>query len=65
MNVFPNLPCPLFIILVTGYLFQRLNITATILPEDSALNQNVAHVNVNGTYIGVQEGSFFKLVNIQ
>ena len=47
LQIFPNVPCPLLIRLVTGYLFQPLNDTAVILPNGNGSNATQTPMAVN------------------
>ncbi|HYB45251.1 MAG TPA: hypothetical protein VEC92_01890 [Nitrososphaerales archaeon] len=52
LQVFPIVPCPLFIRLVTGYYFNPESSNAIVLPGTGAAILMSASVNVTGTFPG-------------
>jgi len=52
LQIFPITPCPMYIRLVTGYLFQPNSDMATVLPG-SGSTPMTASVDINGTYTGM------------
>jgi hypothetical protein len=53
LQIFPEVPCPMLLRLVTGYLFQPLNDSAVILPSSGSLATPMnANVTVDGEYSG-------------
>jgi len=53
LRVYPVVPCPLFIRLVTGYLFEPSSDSATILPASGAAPTPIsANITVSGEYSG-------------
>lgn len=51
LDIYPTVACPMFLRLVTGYLFQPLNDSAVILPSNGASPTPMrATLAVNGTY---------------
>lgn len=52
IRVYPVVPCPLFIRLITGYLFEPTSDSATILPGTGAPVPMAANVTVSGEYSG-------------
>ena len=58
LQIFPNEPCPLFLILVTGYLFQPLNDTAVILPGNTTPVFMDSQISLTGVYSNGTQRSF-------
>lgn len=53
LQIFPVVPCPMFIRLVTGYLFQPTSDSAVVLPSSGAAPTPMdANVTVSGEYSG-------------
>jgi hypothetical protein len=52
VRIYPIVPCPLFIRLITGYLFQPMSDSATVLPGSGAPTPMAANVTVSGEYSG-------------
>jgi hypothetical protein len=52
LQIFPNVPCPLFIRLVTGYYFSPESSNATVLPGTGSAIPISANATVTGTYPG-------------
>lgn len=52
LQIFPNVPCPLFIRLVTGYYFDSDSSNATVLPGTGSSISISATITVTGTYSG-------------
>jgi hypothetical protein len=58
LQVFPDLPCPLFLRLVTGYLFEPVNDSATILPGNTTLVSLDMQISLRGFYSNGTQRSF-------
>jgi len=52
LQIFPNVPCPLFIRLVTGYYFSPDSSNATILPGTGSAISISVNLTLTGTYPG-------------
>lgn len=52
LEIFPVVACPMYIRLVTGYLFQPSSDYAQVLPGTGNATQMLSKVNVTGTYSG-------------
>jgi hypothetical protein len=52
LQIYPIVPCPMFIRLVTGYLFQPASDTALILPGSGNATEMLSMVNATGLYSG-------------
>jgi len=52
LQIFPNVPCPLFIRLVTGYYFNSDSSNATVLPGTGSSISISARPTLTGTYPG-------------
>ena len=50
LQIFPNVPCPMLIRLVTGYYFDPESSNATVLPGTGSSTPMAAKVTVGGTY---------------
>jgi hypothetical protein len=50
LQIYPIVPCPMFIRLVTGYLFQPASDTALILPGSGNATEMLSMVNATGLY---------------
>jgi len=59
LQIFPaDVPCPLFIMLITGYIFQPLNDSAILLPSDTTPLLMSSQVSVSAIYSGGTQHSF-------
>jgi len=56
LQIFPNVPCPLFIRLVTGYYFSPDSSNATVLPGTGPATRMGTTATISGVYTG-QNGS--------
>ncbi len=52
LQIYPIVPCPMFIRLVTGYLFQPASDMALILPGSGNATEMLSMVNATGLYSG-------------
>ena len=58
LQVFPDLPCPLFIRQITGYLFEPVNDSATILPGNTTPVSMDTQISLSGFYSNGTQRSF-------
>lgn len=56
LQVFPAVPCPLFMRLVTGYLFEAGGGSAVILPGTGPATLMAVNATITGTYDGASSG---------
>ena len=54
LRIFPVVPCPMIVRLITGYVFQPMSDNATVLPSTGEVPM-ATQVSVGGTYSGGQQ----------